>query len=169
MWPSSSGTIAEFATVAPTSKFTFEFPGHSDSSSLAHGYAATNPHSSAPVAVIFTATAAASAGTASNAPTFTRNGTPYPSVAPCFGVSVSRVFTGRAPSIGVNPPELGAGGVDASATYCPIHSVNALTRVYTPGEPAWAHPSPHDTMPTSTGALSASATNGPPLSPTHES
>ena len=36
----------------------------------------------------------------------------------------------------VNPSPLGAGGVDASTTYSPIHSVNALMRVYTPGEPA---------------------------------
>ena len=52
---------------------------------------------------MFTATAAASDGTLSNAPTFTRNGVPYPFVSPCIGVSVSRVFTGRTPSIGVNP------------------------------------------------------------------
>jgi len=63
------------------------------------------------------------------------------------------------------------GAYCASAVSVQIHSLKALTRVYTPGLPGSAQPSPQETTPTRVnGPLEESLwKRGPPLSPWQES
>ena len=56
-----------------------------------------------------------------------------------------------------------------SRMVCWIQSSNRAVLVYTPGFPAWAHPTPHDTTPTTVNLPFTSLTTGPPESPEKES